>query len=46
MDVNYDGVDYGKLREIIADKADFILTLLSSCLKRDMSAKSRVLWMA
>ena len=41
MDVNFDGVDYGKLREIIADKADFILTLLSSCLKRDMSAEEQ-----
>ena len=41
MDVNYDGVDYGKLREIIADKADFILTLLSSCLKRDMTAEEQ-----
>jgi len=41
MDVNYDGVDYGKLREIIADKADFMLTLLSSCLKRDMTAEEQ-----
>lgn len=36
MDVNFEGIDYGRLREIIADKADFILTLLSSCLKRDI----------
>ena len=36
MDVNFEGVDYGRLREIISDKADFILTLLSSCLKRDI----------
>lgn len=41
MDVNFDGVDYGKLREIIADKADFILTLLSNCLKRDMTAEEQ-----
>ena len=41
MDVNFDGVDYGKLTEIIADKADFILTLLSSCLKRDMTAEEQ-----
>ena len=41
MDVNFYGVDYGKLREIIADKADFILTLLSSCLKRDMTAEEQ-----
>ena len=30
MDVDFEGIDYGRLREIIADKADFILTLLSS----------------
>ena len=30
MDVNFSGVDYGRLREIISDKADFILTLLFS----------------
>lgn len=36
MDVDFEGIDYGRLREIIADKADFILTLLSSCLKRDI----------
>lgn len=36
MDVDFEGIDYGRLREIIADKADFILTLLSSCLKREI----------
>ena len=36
MDVDFTGVDYAKLREIISDKADFILSLLSSCLKRDI----------
>ena len=36
MDVDFYGVDYTKLREIIADKADFILSLLSSCLKREL----------
>lgn len=36
MDVDFEGIDYGRLREIISDKADFILTLLSSCLKRDI----------
>lgn len=41
MDVNFSGVDYGRLREIISDKADFILTLLSSCLKRDMTAEEQ-----
>lgn len=36
MDVDFTGVDYAKLREIISDKADFILSLLSSCMKRDI----------
>ncbi len=36
MDVDFEGIDYGRLREIISDKVDFILSLLSSCLKRDI----------
>lgn len=36
MDVDFEGADYGKLQEIVVDKADFILTLLSSCLKREI----------
>ena len=41
MDVDFTGVDYGKLREIISDKADFILSLLSSCMKRDMEPEEQ-----
>ena len=41
MDVDFSGVDYGRLREIISDKADFILSLLSSCLKRDMTPEEQ-----
>ena len=41
MDVNFDGIDYARLREIISDKADFILSLLSSCLKRDMTPEEQ-----
>ncbi len=41
MDVNFDGVDYARLQEIIAEKADFIFTLISSCLKRDLDAKEQ-----
>ena len=37
LDVNFDGVDYSALQEIIAEKADFIFTLLASCMKRDIS---------
>lgn len=38
MDVNFDGVDYSELQEIIAEKSDFIITLLSNCMKREMNA--------
>lgn len=38
MDVNFDGVDYATLQEIIAEKADFIFTLLASCMRRDIDA--------
>lgn len=41
MDVDFDGVDYAGLREIISEKADFILTLISSLLKRDMEAEEQ-----
>ncbi len=41
MDVNFEGIDYGRLREIISDKADFILSLLSSCLRRDMAPEEQ-----
>lgn len=41
MDVNFAGVDYGRLREIISEKADFILSLLSSCMKRDMEPEEQ-----
>jgi hypothetical protein len=41
MDLNFDGIDYARLREIISDKADFILSLLSSCLKRDMTPEEQ-----
>lgn len=39
LDVNFDGVDYAGLQEIIADKTDFILTLLSSCMRRNLDAE-------
>ncbi len=41
MDVDFNGVDYAGLREIISEKADFILTLISSLLKRDMEAEEQ-----
>jgi len=41
LDVDFKGVDYMKLREIISEKADFILSLLSSCLKRDITPEEQ-----
>ena len=41
MDVDFSGVDYARLREIISEKADFILSLLSSCLKREMTPEEQ-----
>ena len=41
MDVDFEGVDYAGLQEIVAEKADFILTLISSLLKRDISAEEQ-----
>ena len=40
-DVDFKGVDYIRLREIISEKADFILSLLSSCLKRDITPEEQ-----
>ena len=39
LDVDFHGVDALSLQDIIAEKADFILTLLSSCLKREIAAE-------
>ena len=39
MDVNFADVDYATLQEIIAEKTDFILTLLSSCMRRDIDSE-------
>ena len=39
MDVNFEDVDYATLQEIISEKIDFILTLLSSCMRRDIDAE-------
>ena len=41
LDVNFKGVDYMKLREIISEKADFILSLLSSCLRREITPEEQ-----
>lgn len=41
LDVDFSGMDYASLREVIAEKADFILTLLSSCLRRDITSEEQ-----
>ncbi len=41
MDVDFTDVDYAGLREIISEKSDFILSLLSSCMKRDIRAEEQ-----
>lgn len=38
LDVDFLGVDYATLQEIIAEKTDFILTLLSSCMRRNIDS--------
>lgn len=38
LDVNFDGVDYAGLQEIIDAKIDFIITLLSSCMRREVDS--------
>ena len=41
LDVDFFSVDYAELREIISEKADFILTLISSLLRRDVEAEEQ-----
>lgn len=38
LDVDFNGIDYSSLQEIIGEKTDFILTLLSSCMRRNIEA--------
>lgn len=38
MDIDFTDVEISELREIISDKTDFILSLISICLKRDLTA--------
>lgn len=41
LDVNFEDVDYATLQEIVAEKTDFIITLLSSCMRRDLDAEEQ-----
>jgi len=37
LDVDFTGVEYGDLEGVIYEKADFIQTLISSCIRRDLN---------
>ena len=41
LDVDFKDVDYAQLQDIIGDKFDFILTLLSSCLNREITPEEQ-----
>ncbi len=41
MDVDFLHADYAGLQEIIGEKTDFLLTLLSSCMRRDLDAEEQ-----
>ena len=41
MDVDFENVDYAGLQEIIGEKTDFMLTLLSSCMRRNLDAEEQ-----
>lgn len=41
LDVDFENVDYSGLQEIISEKTDFILTLLSSCMRRNIDAEEQ-----
>lgn len=41
MDVDFAGIGYSDLQEIIADKTDFMFNLLSSCMRRDIDAEEQ-----
>lgn len=41
LDVDYTGIGFAELQEIIADKSDFIFNLLSSCMRRDIDSEEQ-----
>ena len=41
LDINFENVDYSTLQEMISEKFDFILTLLSSCMRRDLNPEEQ-----
>lgn len=41
LDVNFEGVDYTALQDIIDEKIDFIITILSSCINRKLDSEEQ-----
>ena len=41
LDVDFNDVDYSTLQDIIGEKSDFIFTLLSSCMRKDLTAEEQ-----
>jgi hypothetical protein len=41
LDVDFTGVGYSDLQEIIGEKTDFIFNLLSSCMRRDIDSEEQ-----
>ena len=41
LDVDFSDVDYSTLQEIIGEKTDFIFTLLSSCMRKDLTSEEQ-----
>ena len=41
LDVDFKDVDLNDLREIVSNKSDFILSLIGTCLKRDLTAQEQ-----
>lgn len=41
LDVDFKGVEYSQLEDVISEKSDFILTLLASCMRRDCDSEEQ-----
>ena len=41
LDVDFNDVDYSTLQDIIGEKTDFIFTLLSSCMRKELTAEEQ-----
>ena len=41
LDVDFNDIDYSTLQDIIGEKTDFIFTLLSSCMRKELTAEEQ-----